>query len=126
MANIRSFIENKYEQYYYIVNSTRSLLLYEDLFLCFDKIDNINNIADYIISNKCVYFSKLPYIFQDYIIKFYENYDLGIIINNNNILEIKEDYNDIYCIFNQFFNNCNPPYNHKYIHKHSMIDHLDN
>lgn len=87
-TNIKIFIENKYHRYYYIINSTISLLFYNQIYLCYDKIEKINNPIEYINSNKSVKLNDLPDIFKEYIIENYPNYELGIIINN----EIDEIY----------------------------------
>ena len=89
MLNIHSFIENKYEQFYYIIKSTQSLVIEnENLYLCYDKIHKINDINNYIKSKKSININNIPDIFKEYIIAHYDKYEIGIIINNNELKEI--------------------------------------
>lgn len=96
MCDIYTFVENNYSKYYYIIKSTRTLLLNNDILLCYNTIDHIIDIDKYIKSNMCYKFSKLPIIFRNYIVEHLDEYELGIIINN----EIDSDYNKNNIIFN--------------------------
>jgi hypothetical protein len=93
--NIYLYILNKYEKYYNFVNEMGALLYYNyDLLLCKDTINNIKNIDEYINSDNCFKYSDLPDIFKEYIKEHYEQYQLGTIIRDNNMLVIKQQMSD--------------------------------